>query len=244
MPCNNNCNCCPLNCNTAYLNTNIILKDLSSCEGIFTFGPDALTVPGPCGLTGPNTNICPLAVNVQKNCKGDYKITLVDDNDCNLACMIIKCSQFNTVLINSLPASQQALYNVNLPSGYNVATSYILQINANNLNLVGEYVSLEEAAYFYREVCQAYLNLWCGAEKNSIITNILTNTQNVVAAQGTITVANAQFVYNLSQDLIKARVLALKQLCECGKVCNDEFFPQKELGPCAALSGCCPPRYR
>lgn len=240
----NCCNsACPPRCGPVFLNTNIIFKDLSSCEGLFTFGPDSLTIPGPCGLTGVNTSICSLAVNILKNCKGDYKITLVDDNDCNLACIVVKCSQFQLVPIQEIAGGidaieQQYTSNGTLPTGFSVINSQVLQINANNLNLVGEYVALEEAAYFYREVCQAYLNLWCGAEKNGIIANILTNTQTVISALEDDT--NAQFVYTLSQDLIKARVLALKQLCECGKVCNDQFFPQKLQTPCAALKGCCP----
>jgi hypothetical protein len=229
---------CPTKCGPCFLDTNIIFKDLSSCEGIFTFGPDSITVPGPCGLTGPNTEVCPLSVNVLKNCKGDYKVTLLDDDGCNLACLIVKCSQFQLTPISELDENVQALYEANLPTGFSTS-SLVLQISANNLNLVGEYVSFEESAYFYREVCQAYLNLWCGAEKNGIICQIIEN-RDLIVSELSAESASAQFVYTLSQDLIKARVLALKQLCECGKVCNDQFFPQKYNNPCAALKGCCP----
>ena len=275
---NSNC-CCPTNCGPCYLNTNIILKDLSSCEGIFSFGPDNLTIPGPCGLTGPNTKICPLDVNVLENCKGDYKITILDDNGCNLACILLRCSQFEIIPLSDLSDNIAALYEANLPTGYSQAQ--IVQINANNLNLVGEYVAFEEAAYFHRQVTQSYLNLWCGAEQNGIVCQILENVDAAVDAlnidfssnafnsntdqtitSGNLTIfydardlSNAsirvvlnqpveqQTVYVLGQDLLKARVLALKQLCECGKVCNDQFFPRK-VGPCQALKGCCPPRHR
>jgi len=236
----NNCNnCCPTNCGPCYLNTNIILKDLSSCEGIFSFGPDSLTINGPCGLTGPNTQVCPLDVNVLENCKGDYKITILDDNGCNLACIVLRCSQYEIVPLADLPDAVQELYEANLPTGYTQAQ--IVQINANNLNLVGEYVHLEEAAYFHRQVKQSYLNLWCGAEQNGIVCQILENVDAAITALGENTV-EAQTVYTLGQDLLKARVLALKQLCECGKVCNDQFFPRK-TNPCQALKGCCPPRH-
>jgi hypothetical protein len=173
------------------------------------------------------------------------------------------------------------LYEANLPTGYTQAQ--IVQINANNLNLVGEYVDLEEAAYFHRQVKQSYLNLWCGAEQNGIVCQILENVDTTINrlnvdfttptfnsntltpqnfTQGDLTVTydaidlstatititlagqeeSQQTVYTLGQDLLKARVLALKQLCECGKVCNDQFFPRK-TNPCQALRGCCPPRH-
>lgn len=232
------CNQCPTKCGPCYLDTLIILKDLSSCEGIFNFGPDPLTIPGPCGLSGPNTQICPLDLNVLKNCKGDYKITLLDENGCNLDCLVLKCSQFEIVPISTLEPAVRALYEANLPTGYTDA--YIVQINANNLNLVGEYIALEEAAYFYRQVEQSYLNLWCGAERNGIICQLLENIDTALSNPDEV--LSLQTVYALGQDLIKTRVLALKQLCECGKVCNDQFFPRK-VGPCQALKGCCPQRY-
>lgn len=239
-----NCNnCCPANCGPCYLNTNIVLKDLSSCQGIFTFGPDSLTIPGPCGLTGANTQVCPLDVNVLENCKGDYKITVLDDNGCTLNCIVLRCSQYELVPLEDLPEAVIALYEANLPNGFSVERSQVVQINANNLNLVGEYVSLEETAYFHRQVTQSYLNLWCGAEANNMVCQILANVDAAVAAlENADEPVLAQSVYVLGQDLLKARVLALKQLCECGKVCNDQFFPRK-TGPCQALRGCCPKRH-
>ena len=230
-----NNNCCPTNCDEVYLNTQILVKDELTCEGIFTFAPDPLTIPGPCGLTGVNTSICPLDVNILENCKGDYKITLLDDNGCNLDCIVLRCSQFQLVDVSAAVGNIQAIEDL-YPSGYNK----IFQINANNLNLVGEYVALEEAAYFHRRVTQSYLNLWCGAERNGIITQILQNAE--LAEVGLSNVGSAQFVYALTNDLLKSRVVALKQLCECGKVCNDQFFPI-QTNPCQALKGCCPPRH-
>jgi hypothetical protein len=234
-------NCCPSNCQTCYLNTQILVTDELTCQGIFTFGPDAITIPGPCGLTGLNTTICPLDVNVLENCKGDYKLTLLDDNGCSLDCIILRCSQFELVDVSAAVANNQALEDL-YPVGYNK----IFQINANNLNLVGEYIAFEEAAYFYRRVTQSYLNLWCGAERNGMICQLLENAQSVEATLADPDIADdagaAQFVYNVVNDLLKARVVALKQLCECGKVCNDQFFPV-QTNPCQALKGCCPPRH-
>jgi hypothetical protein len=228
-------NCCPVNCDTAYLNTQVIFVP-GQCEGLFVFGPDPITVPGPCGLTGPNEHICALNVNILENCKGDYKLTLLDDNGCSLDTLVLRCSQFNDVSINTLPAAVEELYAVN-----DSLERRVFQINVENLNLVGEYVAFEEAAYFYRHVTQTYLNLWCGAEHKNLMAQILLNVEDAVNAldASAALVPLAQFVYALGNDLVKARAVALKQLCECGKVCNDQFFP-RETNPCQALRGCCP----
>jgi hypothetical protein len=203
------------------------------------FTPDSLTSPGPCGLTGPNTYVCSLNVNILENCKADYKITLLDDNGCALDTLVLRCSQYKIVDISTATmelASLEELYDM---ENY----KQIIQINANNLNLVGEYVALEETAYFYRRVTQTYLNLWCGAESKGLICQIIENANAAIdsldIAEDTI---SAQFVYSLTNDFLKARVVALKQLCECGKVCNDQFFPT-HTNPCQALRGCCPQRY-
>jgi len=230
-------NCCPTNCDTCYLNTQILLNP-NSCHGVFVFTPDPLTVPGPCGLTGANTHICPLEVNVLENCKGDYKSTLLDENGCALDTLVVRCSQYEIVDLSTAfvdPAIEELYDTTNY--------SKILQINANNLNLVGEYVALEETAYFYRRVTQTYLNLWCGAESKGLICQIIENSNAAVESLDIAGDAvSAQWVYSLTNDLLKARVVALKQLCECGKVCNDQFFPT-HTNPCQALRGCCGQRY-
>jgi hypothetical protein len=258
------------------LNTSILL-DLSSCRGIFTFGPDSITVPGPCGLTGPNTVVCPLNINILENCKGDYKITLLDDNGCALSTLVLRCSQFSITPIAEAVNDQTALEDL---YAVTPAKTHLIQINANNLNLVGDYIHFEEAAYFYRRVSQSYLNLWCGAESKGLICQIFDNVDNVISTinssvtvnvtnrdvdqtiesgiftilydagtdpASTITVTlnpevQTQVVYNLVNDLIKSRVIALKQLCECGKVCIDHI-PHVQQGPCQAFKGCCGTRY-
>jgi hypothetical protein len=48
----------------------------------------------------------------------------------------------------------------------------------------------------------------------------------------------AQQIYSLGNNLVKARIVALKQLCDCGKICNDQFFAPP-TNPCVALKGCC-----
>jgi hypothetical protein len=232
---------CNLNCETCDLVTNIVF-DPSGCQGAFVFA-DLYTCPGV--TSGANTAICPLDVNILKNCKGDYKITLLDDNGCNLDCLVLRCSQFEIVDIAgatataAIPPSVQPLFDqfIGAPLNY----TKVFTINANNLNLVGQYVELEESAYFYRQVCQAYQNLWCGAERNGIICLILDNVKEAVNTD-TPTTAQRQQIWSLGQDLIKSRVVALKQLCECGKVCNDQFFPIQTT-PCQALKGCCPQRH-
>jgi hypothetical protein len=225
-------NCCPVNCDTTYLNTQVIFVP-GDCEGLFVFGPDPIAVPGPCGLTGTNDQICPLSVNILENCKGDYKLTLLDDNGCALDTLVLRCSQFEDISVNEvLPEVAQTM--LEMPDGIE---RRVFQVNANNLNLVGEYVAFEEAAYFYRHVHQTYLNLWCGAESKNLIGQILENA--AAAADDVANEALGQFVYALGNDLVKARAVALKQLCECGKVCNDQFFPS-HTNPCQALRGCCP----
>jgi hypothetical protein len=232
-------NCCPVNCDTTYLNTQVTFIP-GECDGLFVFGPDPIAVPGPCGLTGVNQQICPLHVNILENCKGDYKLTLLDDNGCALDTLVLRCSQFEDISLNQVqPVVAQDM--LEMADGLNDQRR-VFQVNAENLNLVGEYVAFEEAAYFYRHVHQTYLNLWCGAESKGLIGQIL---ENVVEAATIIADASgnadgiAQFVYALGNDLVKARAVALKQLCECGKVCNDQFFPS-HTNPCQALRGCCP----
>ena len=330
---------CSTNCQPCYFNTSILF-DLSSCKGLFIFTPDLLTVPGPCGLTGPNTSICPLDVYILKNCKGDYKITLLDDADCPLNSLILKCSQFVTKQVNEFNPSILSLYESN--------KRYLFVLNANNQHLISEYVEFEESAYYYRRVTQSYLNLWCDG---SIICNILNNTNETInaltcyetttltyqpsivpteyaifcgglinmiadipsfpnppelrisldcpiytsassisgffsagefyipdvynptfsgpqSAVYTLVGGNklvvtvtpnqtgdnfetynisvyttmndnyAQFIYSLSNNFIKSRTVALKQLCECGKVCNDFVFT-KSTNPCQTLRNCC-----
>jgi hypothetical protein len=200
------------------------------------FTPDPITVPGPCGLTGPNTFVCPLNVNILENCKGDYKVTLLDDNGCALDTLVLRCSQFEIIDISAaVPVVIEDLYDT-------TNFTKIIQINANNLNLVGEYVSLEETAYFYRRVTQTYLNLWCGAESKGLICQIIENSNAAVESLTDIDDVSAQWVYSLTNDFLKSRVVALKQLCECGKVCNDQFFPT-HTNPCQAFRGCCPKNY-
>jgi hypothetical protein len=206
----------------------------NSCEGVFVFTPDPLTVPGPCGLTGANTHICPLDVNILENCKGDYKITLLDDNGCALDTLVLRCSQYELVDIS------QAVVDPVLEDLYDDHYTKIFQINADNLKLVGDYIAMEETAYFYRRVTQTYLNLWCGAESKGLISQIVENTNNaIVSLVDASDNVSAQFIYSLTNDFLKARVVALKQLCECGKVCNDQFFPA-HVNPCQSLRGCCP----
>jgi hypothetical protein len=185
-----------------YYNTSIVL-DLSSCKGFFVFGPDALTIPGPVNLSGINTTLCPLNVNILENCKGDYKITLLDDNGCRLNSIILPCSQYKIELITdalcystdylpivigdpsnnfatflSIPSPAIGLYELYQT---NPQKLYLIQIKATNLNLAGKYVDFEESAYYYRRVTQSYQNLWCGAENcdTNIICDIIKNINNI-----------------------------------------------------------------
>lgn len=232
--------CCNTTCEKCDLITNVVVKP-KTCEGLFLFEPDLYTCPGV--TAGPNTEVCALDVNILTNCKGDLKLTLLDDNGCNLDCLVLRCSQYDVSQINAGfvgVSPVRDLFNAYVAQGY----TEIIKINANNLNLVGEYVAFEEAAYYYRQVCQSYQNLWCGAERNGIVCLILENVKKAtqLLAADEDGAVSAQQIFSLGQDLLKARVVALKQLCECGKVCNDQFFPIHTT-PCQALKGCCPQRH-
>jgi hypothetical protein len=217
---------------TCFLNTQILLNP-GECEGLFTFTPDLITDPSANSITDLN-------VSILKNCKDDLKVTLLDENGCALDSLVLRCGQYRISDISGVFPDDT---NASLADLYSTDYIQIIQINANNLNLVGEYVAFEETAYFYRRVQQTYLNLWCGAERNGIVCYILNQT---LAAATALDPDNdptlAQFVYSMGNDLIKARVVALKQLCDCGKVCNDQFFVPP-TNPCQALRGCCPRPY-
>jgi hypothetical protein len=228
---------CGPNCTECYLNTQILLtSDL--CEGIFVFEPDFYTCPAP-------YYNCSFCINVLKNCKGDYKLQLLDDNGCILDNLVLRKLQFRIIDVS------EALIDISdtilplYPTGY----PKIIQIKACNLNLLSFYTTFEESAYFYRRVTQTYLNLWCGGERSGIICEILNNSRDVIktlnnaykASPSNIELkAQAQQIYALTNDFLKLRVVALKELCDCGKICNDEFF-MGNVNPCEALNGCCPP---
>jgi hypothetical protein len=229
---------CVTNCETCILNTQILLNP-KSCGGVFVFTPDPINIPGPCGLTGANTYVCPLNVTILGNCKGDYKVTLLDDNGCPLDNLILRCSQFDIVDISdgAFVGGSPLIDLYDYPD-----YTQIVQINANNLNLMGGYISFEETAYFYRRVTQTYLNLWCGAERNGMICQIIENSDaiiaNLLSDSPQKDPAGAQFLYSFTNDFLKARVVALRQLCECGKICNDQFFPAY-ANPCQVLKNYC-----
>jgi hypothetical protein len=217
---------------TCLLNTQILLNP-AECEGIFTFTPDLLMDPSANQVTD-------LTVSILKNCKDDLKITLLDENACALDSIVLRCGQYKITDI-----SENFGENLSLKALYDSNFTQLIQLNANNLSLIGEYVAFEETAYFYRRVQQTYLNLWCGAERNGIVCYILeqslaaSNLLDPLEPEGP---GLAQFVYSMGNDLVKTRVVALKQLCDCGKVCNDQFFVPP-TNPCQALRGCCPRPY-
>jgi hypothetical protein len=228
-------------CSTCNFNTQILLQPLS-CEALFIFTPDLYAVPNN-GPSGPNTAICSMEVSILTNCKGDYKLYLLDDNGCTLDTLVLKCGQFDILDISeAIPVDCSGIVPL-----YEVNPNYtqLITINANNLYQFGQYVAFEESAYFYRRVTQTYLNLWCGAERNGIICEMLGNVKGVVQTlsamaptANSIGAIQAQQIYSLGNNLVKARIVALKQLCDCGKICNDQFFAPP-TNPCVALKGCC-----
>jgi hypothetical protein len=152
------------------------------------------------------------------NSKKDLKLSLLDDNGCVLDNLVLKCGQYKILDVYDI-----------YEDTFISPKDYVIVINARNLNVMGEYVSFEEKAYYYRKVKQAYTNLWCGLENSPILSNML----------------NLEILFNTPQslalDLIKARVVALKQLCEGpifgGKVCNTNFPPYPST--CSSFKKCC-----
>lgn len=184
-------------------------QKITNCLGVFSFAPDQYTDP-------VSTNICPLNIKVLVNSKGNLKLSLLDDNGCVLDTLVLKCGQFEIVDVVDI-----YLYNFTSPK------NYVIVINGRNLHLMGQYVAFEEKAYYYRKVKQAYTNLWCGLEGSydpDLMANIL--DQSYGSQQ------------SLSLDLLKSRVTALKQLCDCGKVCNSNFPPEPLM--CSKFKKCCP----
>lgn len=228
--------CCS-NCTECYLNTQILLT-LNEYEGIFIFEPDLYTCPAP-------YYNCSFCINVLKNCKGDYKLQLLDDNGCILNCLVLRKTQFRIIDVSEALVDIADTISPLYPTGY----PKIFQIKACNLNILSAYTTFEESAYFYRRVTQTYLNLWCGGERSGIICEILNNTRDIIktlnaayqaSPTNTDLKCQAQQMYALTNDFLKLRVVALKELCDCGKICNDQFF-MPEPTPCQAISGCCPP---
>ena len=182
-------------------------SQITNCLGIFSFTPDQYTDP-------VSTEICPLNVRILVNKKGDLKLSLLDDTGCVLDNLLIKCGQFE--ILDYLNIYLEPI---------TVSKNYVIVINGRNLNLMGEYVAFEEKAYYYRRVKQAYTNLWCGLEGTydpDIMKNMLDPGYSC---------------QSLSLDLLKSRIVALKQLCDCGKVCNSNFPPHPST--CSSFKKCC-----
>lgn len=218
-------------CPEIMLITNIVLKPKSS-EGLFLFGPDIYTFPGS-GNYIANTEICPMDVSVLANGKGDIKLTLLDDNRAPLYSMILKCSQYD---IRGIHDKQFVPYNIQgLYTNYGNEMIYrdVIGINSTNLYLMKDYVSFEEAAYFYRNVTCSYQNLWKGSDKRSgIIPQIILNTRDILEeliegdpmdAKNAVTQASQQ-VWAMSQNLIKSRMVGLVHLAESTRFRDDQMF--------------------
>lgn len=189
-------------------------NQITNCQGVFSFAPDKYTDP-------VSTQICPLPVRILVNKRGDLKLSLLDNKGCVIDNLVIKCGQFE--IVDSVDIY---LY------PFTVSKNYVIVINGRNLKLMGEYVAFEEKAYCYRRVKQAYTNLWCGLEGTydpDLMLNMLEPS-----------VGDEQ---SLSLNLLKSRVVALKQLCECpgffGKMCNDQFLLPRP-STCSSFKKCCP----
>jgi hypothetical protein len=216
------CNC--------FFDTQIIFNH-NSCEGLFIFNPDlyaSLCCDIGCnkniGATGDygNTSICPLNVNILRNCKGDYKISLLGDDGNTLQNLILKCSQYKIEDISSNPFP--AIQDFYVQYG----KSQIFLINITNRSLASDYIDFEKAAYYYRNVKISYQNLWCNY--NQISCDIITTTdeiiQTIILSSASSTDIEQRQVCCIQDLFIKMRLVALKELCKCGRTCNT---PNKKI---------------
>lgn len=185
--------------------------NITNCLGVFSFLPDQYTDP-------VSTQICPLNVKILKNNRGDIKLSLLDDKGCILDNLVLKCSQYD---ISESVIIYDDIFDYPKP--------YVITLNGRNLKVMGEYVAFEEKAYCYRRVKQAYTNLWPALESTydpDIMTNMLNPTYSP---------------QSLALDLLKSRIISLKQLCECpasvGKICNHNFPLRPST--CSSFKDCC-----
>lgn len=218
------------NCDPCFINTQIVIKP-QSCIAKFIFTPDLYMTP-------QSNEICPINVEIFKNCKEDYKIILLDDDGCSLNEIIINCSQYNILDIqeNFIDLSYSIL---NLYEFTDSSFNQILQINANNLQLVNEYVNFEKSAYQYRCVESSYINLW--ANDCYFNCEILDDTNQMEAYinnfNNTKDSISALQIYSLTNDFIKLRTFVIKKLCKCGNLLINEYLPN--TNNCQKLNGCC-----
>jgi len=197
--------------------------------GQINFALDTLVTPS--GLVALNVNLL-ISANTAV-----LKIKLFDANGCVIDKVCVPAGQYQFVspagVVRAGPTA--------------VFANDILQINALNTSAFVKYLDLEGKAFYVRQSTQNVHNLLCNAEQkgdllqqivanNTAVNNTLsglintagsTTVSGLIFALGTTTAA-LQPVLNQSNsthiDLLKLRVVALDELCECGKSCVDTCF--------------------
>jgi hypothetical protein len=197
--------------------------------GQIDFTSDTLVTP---------TGLVALAVNLLISAStGVLKIKLLDANGCVLDKICVPAGQYQFVTPAGVPRSGPTA----------VLLNDILQINILNTSAFVKYLDLEGKAFYVRKSTQNVHNLLCNAEqKGTLLQQIVANNAAVNATlSGLINTAGGttltafltslgttplalQTVLNqnnsVNVDFIKMRVVALDELCECGKSCVDTCF--------------------
>lgn len=194
MPFNNNIPCPELT-----VITNIVIKPKSG-KGLFIFTPDLFTQPYP---------IHPMDVTVLANSKGDLKLSLLDDYQSPIYDLVLKCAQYDVrdIFVDDpiLPDSVVKLYDQK-------EYTEILAIGSSNLNLLQEYIEMEETAYLYRETSQSYIDGWEKTDRrNGIMQYLIRKTEddlfrlNLQPEQEDI----GFHIWSMSQTLLRTRLLGM-----------------------------------
>jgi hypothetical protein len=201
--------------------------------GEINFELDTLVTP---------TALTPLTVNLLiRASNGVLKIKLLDANGCVIEKICVPAGQYRFVSETGVPRAGPV----------NVVANDILQINVLNTSAFVKYLDLEGKAFYVRKSTQNVHNLLCNAEQkgtllqqivdnNTAVTNTLSGLiyrAATVSLSGTTVFdfvdlqggqAAVQTALDQSNsvhvDLLKLRVVALDELCECGKSCVDTCF--------------------
>jgi hypothetical protein len=230
---------------TLFVNTLIKLTQVGQClAGQLDFSHDTLVCP---------SGLSPLTVQISVKVPSQkLKLKLLDCNGCVVASLCIPCDQYQWIEPDgTLKPTPEA--------------GDILQINVLNPQLMAKYLELEGKAFYLRESTVNVHNLFCNAEckreegcdiiqqvvdnntlLNKLLTTIATTSTGTTLADilvdaGNLTqaeVAAAQLVSNsVHLDLLKMRIVAQVELCECGKSCVDTCFV-RQPSFCEGLLGC------
>jgi hypothetical protein len=217
---------------TLFVDTLIHITNDSPLTGELRLTDDALA------LTQP---LAPLQVLIKQGATTkNLKLKLIDPQGCVVASLCVLAGDY-------LPQT--------------LTTGDVLQLNILNVRVWTQYLDLEGKAFYLRKSTQNVHNLLCGAENNTevlsgvvnvvnqlsgvidYLSGLASDTELVDVLSGIQVEVGASlsgildFAQNVAVDFLKMRVIALDELCECGKTCVDTCFV-KPPSFCEARNGC------